>query len=240
MPGPALAKPYLDVGLFTNDVEKLASFYGQVLGLPFEGVLRLPPLAPLGGEVEQHRYDLRGSVLKINHCVDGLPDACSGYRALIVASQNAAEPRAFTDPDGLDVTVVPVGHDGVTDVAVAYSTVEPDALGRFLQSALGGTSPAPGRYQVGNTVLFVEEDHEQPRAEGIRARGFTYVTVHVKDVVAAHRQLLDLGVDVVTAPARVGDVSAVCFVRDPAGNWVELAQRASLVGWLPDLPPPIR
>ena len=36
------------------------------------------------------------------------------------------------------------------------------------------------------------------------------------------------------SPVRLGDVAAISFVRDPDGVWLEISQRASLTGDLPD------
>jgi hypothetical protein len=41
-----LAKPRLDVGCFTNRQKELDAFYSEEMGLPFEGVLHIGPLAP--------------------------------------------------------------------------------------------------------------------------------------------------------------------------------------------------
>lgn len=231
----ALAKPYLDVGLFTNQVEKQKAFYTQDLGFPFEGVLSIGPFAPLGEGVDQHRLQVGGSVLKINYCADPLPEATSCYHRLLVAVTGVTRPSLLTDPDGLEVEVVPPGHQGVTSVGVKCAVPDPQALEWFVTTGLGAEALGPRRYRLGDTVLFVEDDTTRPRAGPVRARGLTYLTVHVRDVVGVHRHLSDLGVEVATPPARVGDVAAVCFVRDPAGNWVEVAQRASLAGPLPDL-----
>ena len=62
-----LAKPRIDVGLFTTKLEPMLDFWQNEIGLPFDHML------PLGGGVRQHRHDLLGSVLKINHSRHELP-----------------------------------------------------------------------------------------------------------------------------------------------------------------------
>ena len=230
-----LAKAQLDVGCFTNRQKELDAFYSEVVGLPFEGVLHIGPLAPLGAEVDQYRYELRGSVLKVNRCGDPLTAATSGYRRLVVAAEAVTAPVRLSDPDGLDVELVPPGHEGVTGIGVVCVVSDAEATGRFLASAFGAEPVGPGSYRVGDTVLFLEAAPGRPRSGPIRARGVTYLTIQVRDVVSAHRHVAELGAEVVTPPTRVGDVAAVCFVRDPGGNWIELAQRAALAGPLPDL-----
>jgi len=230
-----LAKPRLDVGCFTNRQKELDVFYSEEVGLPFEGVLHIGPLAPLGAEVDQYRYELRGSVLKVNQCDDPLTEATSAYRRLVVATEAVTEPVRMFDPDGLEIELVPPGHGGVSGIGVVCAVSDAEAWGRFLTSALGAEPLGPGRYRVGETVLALEAAPARPRSGPIRARGLTYLTIQVRDVVAAHRHLGELGVEVATPPTRVGDIAAVCFVRDPGGSWIELAQRAALAGPLPDL-----
>ena len=44
-----LAKPCIDLGLFTNRLDEMKAFYGERLLLPYEELL------PLGGAMQQHR-----------------------------------------------------------------------------------------------------------------------------------------------------------------------------------------
>jgi glyoxalase/bleomycin resistance protein/dioxygenase superfamily protein len=232
-----LAKPHLDVGLFTNRHAELDGFYVKEVGLSFGESLHLPPLAPLGAEVDQHRYDLGGSVLKVNQCADPLAPATTGYQRLVLPTPGVAEPTSLSDPDGLEVELVPAGQEGMRGIGVVWAVADVDASGRFLTSALGAEDLGAGRYRIGATLLYLQEARDRTRPGPIRARGLTYLTVHVRDVLGAHRRLGELGFDVATPPARVGDVAVVSFAREPGGNWLELAQRADLAGPLPDLEP---
>jgi lactoylglutathione lyase len=56
--------------------------------------------------------------------------------------------------------------------------------------------------------------------------------VQVTDCRAEHQGVLDRGGSEGEPPRRLGDVAVVSFVRDPDGNFIELSQRASLVGSL--------
>jgi lactoylglutathione lyase len=141
----------------------------------------------------------------------------------------------LSDPDGLELELVPTGAEEKEGFGVVCASADPDASARFLALGLGAAVAGAGRYRVGETVLIVEAAPGRPRSGPIRARGLTYLTVQVRDVRSAHRRMAELGIEVVSPPARVGNVAAVCFVRDPGGNWVELAQRADLAGPLPDL-----
>ena len=75
-----LAKPRIDIGLATNDLDPMLAFWQGEAGVPFDHVLKLSRTQ------EQHRHDMLGSVLKINHRLDPLPDnPPSGYRELLIA-----------------------------------------------------------------------------------------------------------------------------------------------------------
>ena len=223
-----LAKDCVDVGLYTGDWPPFQTFYGETLGLAYEELLKV------GGGVHQHRYSLRGSVLKVNASRDPLPASASGYRRLLVAAGEDGEaPRSLVDPGGLDVVAVAPGTRGVTHIGVEMTVTDPVATGRFLTD-LGAQPTAPATFRLGTTMFFLEPDPDAGRSGPLRAAGFRYLTVQVYDVAAEHRRLLDSGAEEGMAPTRLGDTAAISFVRDPDGNWVEISQRASLTGALPD------
>jgi hypothetical protein len=220
-----LMKPALDVGIYTDKAADMRSFYEGDLGLPYNHLLKV------GRGVHQHRLDLDGGgVLKLNDSRDPLPEEPSGYVALALAG---AVPREGHDPDGLPVDVVKQLH-GDTRVAVTVASGDPDAHDRWFADGLGATRLGDGRYSIGSTLIVVVDRPDQPRSGGLSARGLRYLTVQVADVVAEHQRLVDLGYEQALAPTRLGDVSAISFVRDPGGNWLEVSQRAALTGELPD------
>jgi catechol 2,3-dioxygenase-like lactoylglutathione lyase family enzyme len=212
-----LAKQCLDVGLFTNRLEEMDAFYRDRLGLPFEELL------PIGGGVQQHRYGLNGSVLKVNHSRQPLDDAPTGFRSLAVRHDGG--PDLMADPDGLPVVLVPESECGIT-ITVAVPDV--DQYTRFLVDgmAAGGSGAS---WRIGTTGIEVEGGGR--RGDGpTRARGFRYLTVQVKDCRAEHDRLLAAGVGVegAMAPTRLGDTATIAMFRDPAGNWWEISERYSL------------
>ena len=76
-----LAKPAIDIGLFTNQLEPMLSFWQNTVGVPFNELL------PVGKGVHQHRHAIGRSVFKLNHVRDALtPSPASGIRRLTVAS----------------------------------------------------------------------------------------------------------------------------------------------------------
>lgn len=227
-----LAKPALDVGLSTNRWDDLRAFYVDGLGLPYEELL------PVGGGVRQHRLSLRGGVLKVNDTRDPLDDEPTGYTRLFLADDVVTEPMSLVDPDGLEVVRVPPGFAGIDAVGVEVSVVDATAYERFAVEALGAEVLDDGVYRLATTTLLARHVPSMPRTGAMRALGFRYLTIQVRDVVAEHARLVGLGVEEAMAPRRLGDVAMISFVRDPGGNWIEISQRASLTGPLPDSPAP--
>ncbi|MHC2436429.1 hypothetical protein [Bradyrhizobium sp. USDA 4451] len=90
-----LAKTVIDIGLSSNHLEPMLRFWQQDAGLRFDHV------QPIRRGQKQYRHDAHGSVIKLNHHVEPLPDAPpSGYRELIVAREGVAAPQRMVDPDG--------------------------------------------------------------------------------------------------------------------------------------------
>jgi len=221
----SLVKPALDVGLYSNRSDAMRAFYEGELGLAYNHLLKA------GRGVHQHRLDLdtNGAVLKLNDARDPLPEAASGYIGLAIVGDN---PRALQDPDGLAVEVV-ASLPGDAQVRVTVASADPAAHDRWFADGLGAQRVADAQYLLGSTLIAVDHVAAQPRTETMFARGFRYLTVQVADVVAEHRRLVDMGFESATEPVRLGDVAAISFVRDPGGNWLEVSQRASLTGPLP-------
>ena len=102
---PALAKPRFDIGLATNHLAPMLAFWQGEVGAPFDHLL------PIRRGMDQHRHDLMGSVLKINHMADPLPvTAPSGYRELLIAREGLAAARALSDPDGNRLSLIHISE----------------------------------------------------------------------------------------------------------------------------------
>jgi lactoylglutathione lyase len=127
-----LAKPRMDFGLSTNNLEAMLAFWQGEIGLPFDHLLKIRP------RHDQHRHDALGSVIKINHLADAIPDGPpTGYRELFIARQDLAEPRPLHDPDGNAVTLVPHGWRGIGQIGVRLAVRSLAAHRRFYTEALG-------------------------------------------------------------------------------------------------------
>jgi catechol 2,3-dioxygenase-like lactoylglutathione lyase family enzyme len=235
-----LAKPCIDVGLFSNRLDEMRTFYGERLRLPYEEML------PVGGGVRQYRYGLLGSVLKINHARDPLPPrAAGGYRRITISDPRTPMPFQLEDPDGNAVELVPAGQRGIKQIEIGLGVTDEGAFARFYGDMLGGEKLDERRYRIGETIVSFEHDPAARRADRggsrspaeamatMRAIGFRYITIQVRDCDAEIRRLASLGVWEGSPPTTLGTVARIAFIRDPDGNWIEVSQRASLTGPLP-------
>ena len=184
-----LAKPHLDVGLFTGQREAQLAFWQQTVGLAFDHI------GKLGGGLQQLRHHANGSIIKVNHARDRLPPAPpSGIVGVRIARPGLGVRSELADPDGNRVALVPPGEDGVTIVVV--------------------------------------DERRVARSDDWRAPGWRYLTVQVHDCVAEHAGIVARGGQEGAPPRVLGEAVRYSFVRDPDGNFIEISQRASLVGSL--------
>lgn len=224
-----LAKPHVDVGLMARDAEAMLAFWQGEVGLPFEELL------PTGGGNHQHRHAMNGSVLKLNASRELAPDSPpTGYRELWIADDSISEPRALLDPDGNRVSRVPSGYQGVVGIGVRLGVRDTAAHARFYEEALGLEPVDAATFRCGDSLFFLDEDASAGGDSSIVGTGYRYLTLQVFDCDAATAFVLAHG-GTLGAPARtLGKVARFSMVRDPDGNWLELSQRRSLTGDLPD------
>ena len=225
-----LAKPRFDIGLSTNALQPMLAFWQGDVGVPFDHLLKVRR------GMDQHRHDLMGSVLKINHLADPLPDTPpSGYRELLIAREGLTAPRALIDPDGNRVTLVPKGQDGITQIGVRLAVRDLAAHRRFYGEALGLPEEphAPGAaFRAGESLVLLEQSDDAPSDAPFEGRGWRYLTFQVFKVDAEHARILELGGREAVAPRTLGTTARISMVKDPDGNWIEISQRASITGSL--------
>jgi catechol 2,3-dioxygenase-like lactoylglutathione lyase family enzyme len=223
-----LAKNVIDIGLSTNQLEPMLLFWRQDAGLRFDYV------QPLRRGQKQYRHDALGSVIKLNHHVEPLPDAASsGYRELVIAREGVEQPRAITDPDGNRVCLVPPGRDGVAQIAVVMAVRNLDDHRNFYGDILGFAEQRWSRgtaFRLGDSLVLLEENPAASLDAPRQARGWRYITLQVTDIDAVHAELRSKGVREGLAPVTLGDVARISMILDPDGNWIELSRRASIVG----------
>jgi lactoylglutathione lyase len=215
-----LAKPQIDVGLYTNNAEAMLDFWQRVVGLPFDHML------PLGQGVRQQRHEMNGSVFKLNTARDPLPDADpSGYRELLIARQGVSEPQQLRDPDDNVVTLVAPGHLGITGIALRLAVRSVQASTEFYSRAMGLDVVSPGVLRCGESLLLLIEDPNIAAPSPMRARGYRYFTVQVADVDHEHAVMVAAGAQQELPPITLGTTARISLLRDPDGNWIELSQR---------------
>jgi catechol 2,3-dioxygenase-like lactoylglutathione lyase family enzyme len=223
-----LAKNVIDIGLSTNKLEPMLTFWQQDAGLRFDHVL------PVGRGQKQYRHDALGSVIKLNHHFEPLPDAArSGYRELVIAREGVDAPRAMVDPDGNKVRLVPAGYQGITQIAVAMAVRSLQQHRKFYGEVLGFAEqpwPNGAAFRLGESLVCLEEDRAATLDPVRPARGWRYITLQVADIDAVHDELRAKGVREGLAPVTLGDVARISMILDPDGNWIELSRRASIVG----------
>jgi catechol 2,3-dioxygenase-like lactoylglutathione lyase family enzyme len=225
-----LAKNVIDVGLSTNHLEPMLRFWQQDVAVRFDHVL------PVRRGQKQYRHDEHGSVIKLNHHAEPLPEAApSGYRELLIAREGLQEPRRMVDPDGNRVQLVPPGHDGVIQIAVVMAVRSLSEHRRFYGDILGfaeqSWSDGPA-FRLGDSLVLLREDAAVTVDPVRQARGWRYITLQIADIDAVHDELRGKGVREGLAPVTLGDVARISMILDPDGNWIELSRRASVVGSL--------
>ena len=77
---------------------------------------------------------------------------------------------------------------------------------------------------------MLDESPDAPSDAGMTGRGWRYITFQVFKVDEDHARVLAAGGREAMAPTTLGTTARISMVRDPDGNWIELSQRASLVG----------
>jgi len=213
------AKDCLDVGLYTDRYDALRAFYCDDVGLEYEELLKA------GRGIHQHRVGLRGSVLKLNDSREPLESTRTNFLRLDISSDLY---EIFADPDGTAVWL----RQDVETIAVHWASSDPDRLAVMLRDGFDAQQVADNRWKVGTTTLVLHHGG-QPMGP-LRSRGFRYLTAQVWDVREEHARLVSLGWTEGTAPIKLGETAYISFVLDPDGAPVEISQRASLTGPLPD------
>jgi len=225
-----LSKPRVDVGLNTNNLEPMLAFWQNEVGAPFDHVL------PIQSGLKQHRHDLNGSVLKINHYRDPLPERPrAGYHEVIVARAGLAAPRSLEDPDGNRVQLVPPGTFGIDQIAVKLLVRDLAAHTRFYAEALGLERIPSDSWRAllaGETLLVCEQSEHAPREAAFDGSGWRYITFQVFKVDEEHARILAEGGREALAPRTLDKTARISMVRDPDGNWIEISQRAAITGSL--------
>ncbi len=222
-----LAKPHLDIGLFTNDITSHRAFWTETVGLRLDHELNFKD------GIVQYRYDAHDSVIKVNHFPEPMtPQPPSGYVGLTIArdSETVWEDR---HPGGERVRLVPPGTDGVVGIGITVSTPDPGRMMDFYTGAMEFEPVGPSAVRCGDSVLFVEQGPGGVETDDFIGPNFRYLTVQIFDADEACDQIVQRGGRLGKAPVTFEDVARYGFVCDPDGNWIEISARASLTGITP-------
>lgn len=223
-----LAKPHLDIGLFTNDIASHRAFWTETVGLRLDHELEFT------GGIVQHRYDAHNSVIKVNHFPQPLPlQPPSGYVGIAIAREGA-EIWEGRHPGGERVRLAPPGTDGVTGIGITVSTPNPGRMMDFYTEVMEFEPVGPSSVRCGDSLLFVEQGPGGVETDDFIGPNFRYLTVQIFDADQACDQIVQRGGRLGKAPVTFGDVARYGFVCDPDGNWIEISARTSLTG----TPPP--
>ena len=221
-----LAKPFYDVGVFSNQSEAQLQFWQQRVGLAFDHSLKL------GGGVLQHRHNADGAVLKLNDARDPLPTALqSPIDELLIASTKVTAPQLLIDPDGNQVRLVPPGYRGIRGLAVQLKVQDVARSEQFYSQVLGLQTEQPGLLACGDTRLLLKAGATSADLEApLAAIGLRYITLQVFDCDATYANALAAGATSGREPVTLGSTARIAFIRDPDGTWIELSERASVTG----------
>lgn len=222
-----LAKPHIDLGLFTRQIGKHREFWGGTVGLRLDHELELRK-----GWV-QHRFDAHDSVIKVNHWSDDLPPLPpTGYVGLTIARDGTSgwEGR---HPEGNWVRLVPPGTDGVTRIGITVRTPDPARMMGFYVDAMEFDRVGPFTARCGDTMLFVEQGPGGSETDDFVGPGYRYLTVQIFDADQAMKDIVARGGRIARDAVNFKDVARYGFVKDPDGNWIEISARASLTGVKP-------
>jgi catechol 2,3-dioxygenase-like lactoylglutathione lyase family enzyme len=221
-----LAKQHLDVGLFSNKRDEQLAFWQETVGLPYDH------MGKVGGGVQQHRHHMNGSILKMNHSRDPLPDVPpSGIVGLEIARDGLKAQLKLADPDGNSVSLVPKGSNGVEGIAILLKVNDPAAHDRFWTHAMQFERAGEGRYRCGDSLVVVaERGPVERRGAQWHGPGYRYMTVQIFDCLAEYAGILARGGISGSKPRILGETVRYAFVCDPDGNHIEISQRASLTG----------
>ena len=222
----ALSKSEFDMGFFTNRVEETLAFWREEIGLSHE-----PPVHFNDGLV-QYRHHLGNSIIKINGADGGVREnANGGYGDLFISADlvnpNVASCGKKTDPNGQVIHFVQnASHKLCLEIPVA----DIDDERKFLLNALGCIEEPTGRFTLGNCAVVLKHAPQSKLADHWVNAGFRYFTVHVMKVDEAYEKIIDNGGAEGEKPYAIGDIAKISFVRSPAGQWIEVAQRRELAG----------
>lgn len=219
----ALTKPWIDIGIQSNQTQKLTHFWSKTIGLRCEEVL------DVYHGVQQHRYRLQGGILKLNLLEDLLPSAPrTGYRKIIVADPAVTEIQENIDPDGTQCQRVPPSTLDGYDLGLEIAVTDSKRFTTFYAELLGLEPLNDGSFACGKTKIFIQQSTDAVSTADDHGPGIRYITLQIRHLDILHSTLLAKGVTEHKPPAQWNEMSYISFIRDPDNNLIELSQRRDL------------
>ena len=219
-----LAKNHLDIGLFTNDIDTHKIFWEKDIGLILDHKLELTQ------DITQHRYEVHGSVIKVNHASEELgTKAMSGYTGLTVCGDQETTWTGRT-PEGEKVRIVKLGTAGIVGIGITLSTQDPEKMMQFYTEVMRFDKISSSVARCGDSLLFVEEGPSGTPSDDFVGPGFRYITVQIFDADQTCSDIERRGGIIAKPPVNLGKVARYAFATDPDGNWIEISARTSLTG----------
>ncbi|MFT7648628.1 MAG: hypothetical protein ACI8Y4_003380 [Candidatus Poriferisodalaceae bacterium] len=219
-----LAKPHLDIGTMVSDWVATETFWTETVGIAYE------KFEKIGGGVRQHRFAVHGSIVKVNHSRNQLATEPTIHRRVRIAHEDTTEPTLLRDPEGVEVELVPPGHEGVTGIEIVNATVDLAKARLFWGEGIGGAEIEPNRYRIGDTIVSCIHEPDLVSPTTRSAAGFRYLTVQVMNVDVEFARLVAMGFVGEVSPVSLGHTARISFVRDPDGGYLEVSQRAEVTG----------
>ncbi len=216
-----LAKDCLDVALFTDRTD-VPAFWRDEVGLTLDHVL------PIRRGHQQHRFDLAGSVLKVNVVDRDLPAAGRSTITAVVVGDTTRADTTRVDPDGNAIRFT--DHRAVDQIEVRIAVADLARTMHHYTAVLGWERVDDHAVRCGRTAVRFDQLPATAPVPDLPVRGWAYLTVQIRDCDAEHAAVLAGGGVEGAPPVTMGDVARFSMVRDPDGNWLELSQRASLTG----------
>jgi lactoylglutathione lyase len=224
------AKPAMDVGLFTEHLDAHLAFWGGTMGLPAESPLKL------GDGIHQHRFLAGDSVIKVNHSRRPLEIGGSGLRGITLTREYQTVPRVHRDPEGRPLAVLPSASWNGVDLVIHLEVSDLRAHHRFWREVIQLDARDVHQFACGRTLIDLSETGRPSKASSWKSPGWSYMTLQVRECAIAHLEALRNGASEGEPPRRIGDAAVISFIRGPDGNFIELSQKASLVGALAESP----
>jgi lactoylglutathione lyase len=220
----ALAKACFDIGYFTANCDAMLAFWRDEIGLPFEEPVEF------NNGLTQYRHALGDSVIKINTSQEKIARPPTGYSELLIAKPGCTITETITDPDGNRIHFVPPGEHGIDGIGISLRVRDVAAHQNFFRETMRFKQVSKRSFRSGNSIVLLEPDEQASSAGHWVNLGLRYFTLHVMRVDECFNSMTSAGAGIGEEPYSIGQIARISFVRDPDGNWIEVAQRASLAG----------